>query len=226
MKNILMSLMKSEYPDYSEEEIRQADEKHGHYLELQKQERLVIDKKVAELKRGVGDEIAMLKANDRLLEAYSVVGQIEHFNPTKQNLTKVLQWSSSKFNEYKKADVVSAFVDAVQVGAKTNYVTNYSSGSYSAGGAGSATSKVGGRNFSVKGTGGEYELIHVSGVPYLYVVGDRLCALTIEGLEIPSEIKASFELLAVQEQVKLLSEQFRRDYPDKGVSDFFGGASS
>jgi hypothetical protein len=98
-------------------------------------------------------EEAHLSISDYLLSLFNSHEVVE-IKATKKDLNKIINWSSSKFNEYKKSEFVEI---ALREHARNNikYTSQpFTSGSYGAGATGNARS-----NYGIKGTGGEYVII-------------------------------------------------------------------
>lgn len=98
-------------------------------------------KEEAERKKRYQEEIKKNYPTDELIK------------PTKTNLNKIVQWSSSKFNDYRKAEVVGLIFASIQGGNDT--IDEYSCGTYS--------EATGGRGV------GDYKLVIYQGVAKLIV---------------------------------------------------------
>ena len=123
-------------------------------------------------------------------------GAPEFIKPTKKDLSSVVSWSSSRFNECKKADVVSSFYHSIQNICADEICEGYEyiSGCFSEGAHGHGRNRFGAK-FA---RGGTYRMYCILGAPYLMVGQQVIC---FEGFDYP-EIPFDSELEATYAQVE------------------------
>jgi hypothetical protein len=101
-----------------------------------------------------------------LSQAMKKGGSVITLRKTKSALNAAIRWSSSKFNHYKKSDVINSIYQAINDDSVTYAIgLEYTTGTFSAGSTGSASSN---QNFSTSFNGySNYQLLTFLGHHYL-----------------------------------------------------------
>lgn len=90
---------------------------------------------------------------------------------TKKALCEIISWSSSRYNSWKKQEVIEDILAMLAQPAYPSYSgKHFESGVFSAGALGHGGGKFGGRNFHAKNSrGGSYQLFFLDAMPFLVV---------------------------------------------------------
>ena len=112
-------------------------------------------------------------------------GPCKVIRPNAASLNKLINWSSSRYNAYCKADVVEAILNRVHSRQPEHYQSEvWQSGAFSAGAHGHGGRGYGGRNFAITGQrGGHYQLFLVDSYPYLIINSNTV--VLFEGVDYP-----------------------------------------
>lgn len=133
---------------------------------------------------------------------------------TKNALNKVINWSSSKFNAYKKSEFIE-IVLRQQARDTSRYTSSeYTAGSYGAGATGNARS-----NYGTKGTGGEYLLVEYGLNTYIFN-GINVFSFTSNS-EFIAKHSLSPKSIEFKNKLSTASEAFDNLWPIKDLNSEF-----
>ena len=169
----LIQQLADEGVENPEEELRLRKEKHEQkQIALKQVEVCVVEKWKNKRNANHQLELDRAKRADIINTLLNNGSETKQVKPTKTFLNKLIQWSSSRYNEYWKADVVDYVKESIeQSNIHTDLYCEYTSGCYSDGSHGHGKNKV--AFFKCKWTGGTYRLVIVRGLPYLILGSDK-----------------------------------------------------
>lgn len=152
----------------------------------------------------LSDQLSLLLAENKVIE----------IAPTKSALNKVIKWSSSKFNEYKKCEFIETVMEELTRKSPKYTSRHFTSGSYGAGSTGNARS-----NYGIKGTGGDYEVI-TYGLNTYIVHGETVISFLSNG-EFVSKASLSPSCVEFKRKLAAASKTFDNLWPVKCLDSEF-----
>ena len=149
-----------------------------------------------------------------LLSSLLSANKVVDIAPSKSALSKVIKWSSSKFNEYKKADFIELVMNELTRESPKYASRHFTSGSYGAGSTGNGRS-----NYGIKGTGGEYDVINYGFNTYIFA-GDTVFNFVSNG-EFIAKSSLSPSCIEYKSKLAAASKAFDSLWPAKNLDSEF-----
>ncbi len=158
-------------------------------------------------------EERQLLLSNRLSSLFAEKTLIE-ISPVKSALSKVLKWSSSKFNEYKKSDVIELIMRDLSRENVKYASQHFTSGSYGAGATGNGRS-----NYGIKGAGGDYEVIAYDLNTYIFD-GNQIISFA-SNRDFVAKTSLSPSSIKFKNKLSAASKSFDKKWPVKDLNSDF-----